>query len=274
MQPLSLYAHIAADRQLVAVNVDQVQIFLPHLKTHRAIGTKHLNACTCVVVLGKTAIVLAHISPIPGRYNENLPDIPALSHNHHEQMLEQVAQLVRVNATHFPSVSTAWGVFAFERNGTVSTRPVQSIQQQVERHLRALGFQLRSVEYEQLAAQAVVPPKGELVAFFSRAGDAELYLERKRLWPEENSQTTVSTASATNASTMPPSSRGTVIIAAASTNAPAVWKGYIITRSADGQQATLQCTFNSRRTGLAVRFTQGRQEPEIESNSQTYVLDK
>lgn len=48
--------------------------------------------------------------------------------------------------------------------------------------------------YEQMDVNATVPPKGELVGFI-RNKVVELWLEKRKLWPTYQQQTTVAQAS-------------------------------------------------------------------------------
>ncbi|KAK6442247.1 hypothetical protein LTR95_001522 [Oleoguttula sp. CCFEE 5521] len=144
-----------------------------------AIGTKGLNGCTCVVILG-TAIILAHISPLPGSYDQwagSDKDTTKASREHHDSALRNIARLVGNNAAHFPSSTTAWGIFSQSPEG-----PMRSVIAQVQTQLHLMGYGMRPAFYQEIAPKDATPPKGEVVSLH-RYGVAELYLESRRLWP-------------------------------------------------------------------------------------------
>lgn len=144
--------------QLLRVDMDDLKVYFPGTGM-RGIGTNGLNGCTCVVILGRTAILMAHISPYPGQFQQNPEhDILQANHDHHEQYMRNIEGMVKQYAAHFPSSSTAWGVFS-ENN-------VKSIERQVQSHLNAIGYTMRPAFYKKLSERQAVPPKGELVAFF------------------------------------------------------------------------------------------------------------
>ena len=143
------------------------------------IGTKGLNGYTCVVILGD-GILLAHIAPLPGRYEQwttTQKDVHQAGHKHHKRMLINVSDLVRDNARAFPTSTTAWGVFSYGANGSL-----QAVIRQVQRQLATMGYEMRPAFYQELNPTNVMPPEGELVGI-RRAGVAELYLESRKLWP-------------------------------------------------------------------------------------------
>lgn len=177
----SLFRSLHVAGQLLEVPMDDVDVFLPS-SGKRAIGTRGLNGCSCVVVLGSTAIVLAHISPYPGRASDMdlRRDLRSESHEHHEAALTTVANLVIQHKVHFPPSTTAWGIFGWSQEAG----HLHSVKEQVQARLRTMGYEMMPAFYKQMDAQAIVPPKGELVGFI-RNDISELWLERTRLWPPE-----------------------------------------------------------------------------------------
>ena len=111
------FHHYSKYRQLLEVGVDDVKVLLPD-SNEMAIGTRGLNGCTCVVILGPRAILLAHISPLPGRaadWERASEDARRRAgDDHHRRLLGTIETLVRQNARHFPSSDTAWGIFAVD----------------------------------------------------------------------------------------------------------------------------------------------------------------
>ncbi|OCK74115.1 hypothetical protein K432DRAFT_211566, partial [Lepidopterella palustris CBS 459.81] len=182
----SLFSSLHIAGQLLEVRMDGVDIFLPS-SGKRAIGTRGLNGCSCVVIMGSTAIILAQ-----GRGTEVdlTRDLSRESHEHHEEALTAVADLVRQHNGHFPPSTTAWGIFGWSQE----EGHLRSVKDQVQTHLKDMGYEMNPAFYEQMDVRAIVPPKGELVGFI-RNNVAELWLEKRRLWPMQQQQTTVAQSS-------------------------------------------------------------------------------
>ncbi|EME39771.1 hypothetical protein DOTSEDRAFT_74616 [Dothistroma septosporum NZE10] len=174
--------YCSKQKVLLEVLTDDVQI-LSLASSKQAIGTKHLNGCTCVVVFG-SAVILAHISPLPGRAQEwdnAQQDLLEASRAHHDRILGQVGQLLNQYASEFPASTTTWGVFGHHPQRGV----MRSVQQRVQGYFKDLGHDMRPAFYEEIDASKERPkrPKGELVVV--RAGKWRgLYLERNKLWPK------------------------------------------------------------------------------------------
>ncbi|KAK0257487.1 hypothetical protein B0A54_08886 [Friedmanniomyces endolithicus] len=165
---------------LLEVAADDMNVLTPSSPGKHAIGTQALNGCTCVVILGETAILLAHIQPYDGAFEQDTQrDIPKESHDHHERALAAIAQAVRQQSDSFLASSTAWGIFAWCKEDGF----VQSIFRQVQSHLQAMGYNMRSVFYDEKPVLEIAPPKGEVIAYFNSSSEAELWLEGGRLWP-------------------------------------------------------------------------------------------
>ena len=198
MSGLSPFFHYRRERQLLEVGVDDVKVLLPE-SDKIAIGTQALNGCTCVVILGTTAILLAHISPLPGRSADWERVSEAARHragyDHHQNFLQTIENLVRQNARHFPPPDTAWGIFAVDPD----QRPLQNVVQQIETHLTTIGFGFRKAFYKEIDPNDVKSPKGELVGV-RRSSGPRLYLERSQLWPKPQETTTTSAESAPSSS--------------------------------------------------------------------------
>jgi len=72
-----------------------------------AVATRKLGACSGVVVLGRTAVIMTHISP--GDPNARRGQFSA--EQHFRNLLAQVEQQYLTNRTHFPTQATAWGIY-------------------------------------------------------------------------------------------------------------------------------------------------------------------
>jgi hypothetical protein len=182
MSSLSLYASLLNAGQLLEVGMNEMKILLPNTGK-RAIGTTELNGCSCVSILGRTAIILLHVSPLPpNEQGDKSQTFHERSHGHHEAFLTSVTKILMENVSHFPPSSTAWGIFS---RGRDSAGPVEAIVDQVQNHLHALGYTMNPAFYEVLDAKMITPPKGEVVSFFNKDKIAELWLERTKLWPRQ-----------------------------------------------------------------------------------------
>jgi len=188
----SLFRRLREAEQLLEVGVDDVQLLSPG-SNKRAIGTQGLNGCTCVVMLG-TAILLAHIAPLPGSYEQwrsTDRDVRQASYDHHEDSLQNVA---RKNAHEFPTSSTAWGIFSQGPQGSM-----QTVIQQVQTHLSSIGYEIRPAFYHEINPERARAPKGELVSFHNRSGVAELWLESRKLWPKAEPPSSLTSSATGNA---------------------------------------------------------------------------
>jgi hypothetical protein len=185
MSNQSLFGSLLNAGQLLEVGMNELKILLP-TTGKRAIGTRELNGCSCVLILGKTAIILLHVSPLPTNEQwDHSRTFNELSHGHHEKFLADIAEMLVEHANHFPPSSTAWGIFS---RGRDSSGPVESIVDQVQTHLNAIGYTMRPAFYQVLDAQTIAPPKGEVVSFLDKDGIAELWLERTKLWPKQQQE--------------------------------------------------------------------------------------
>ncbi|KAK0272327.1 hypothetical protein LTR35_012910 [Friedmanniomyces endolithicus] len=180
MSALSAFQTCLQGGILLEVAADDMNVLTSSSHGKHAIGTQALNGCTCVVILGETAILLAHIQPYDGTFEQDTRrDIPKESHDHHEHALAAIAQAVRQHSDRFLAASTAWGIFACCKEDGF----VQSIFRQVQSHLQAMGYNMRPVLYDEKPFLEIVPPKGEVIAYFNSSDEAELWLEGGRLWP-------------------------------------------------------------------------------------------
>jgi len=176
---LSPYQELRRNGQLLNVQEGETRIWLPSSKK-KAIGTTGLNACQCVIILGR-AIIMAHISILPGRFSQlqiSNEDHSAKSREHRQEMLAQISRLLRDNRQYFPPSTTACGIYGDSAKDTM-----QHIYHEVQNTIRKMGYNLKGEFYEEVDTLAeTTSPKGEVLSFI-RGGQAFLYLERTRLWP-------------------------------------------------------------------------------------------
>ena len=198
------FQHYSESGGLLRVSMNDVKVLLPDSK-EIAIGTQGLNGCTCVVILGPAAILLAHIAPLPGSTAEweraSIEARHRATSDHHRGFLEAIEMLVRPNARHFPSSATAWGIFAVDPE----QRVLQSIRNQIRTRLSSMGLSMYEAFYNELSPDKVHPPKGELVGVRHSNGPG-LYLERTQLWPKKQESTTSSLAGTSSDRPAPSSS--------------------------------------------------------------------
>lgn len=181
----SLYNHLVPRQCLKEVGVDDVAILLPN-SPQIAIGTQQLNGCTCVIILGK-AIVLAHISPLPGSSqsweDHSVDNRKTAAMAHHNDFMDRVQTLVNENMDHFPPSTTLWGVFCYGADGIVDfTKEI------VQSRLERMGYRVKTANYQEIPSEGVVHPKGQIVAL-RKKDVSELYVERKKVWPPSDEMT-------------------------------------------------------------------------------------
>jgi hypothetical protein len=92
MSNQSLFETLLNAGQLLEVAMNDVKVLLP-TTGKRAIGTKELNGCSTVAILGSSAILLSHVSPLPTAqgWDKNLT-YHKLSDGHLKTHLGQVSE--------------------------------------------------------------------------------------------------------------------------------------------------------------------------------------
>ena len=73
-----------------------------------AIATRQLGGCSGLVILGRSAAIMAHIAPRPPAAQQSA----TASQQHFQNLMGQVEQLYTTHREHFPSETTAWGFYA------------------------------------------------------------------------------------------------------------------------------------------------------------------
>ncbi|EME39174.1 hypothetical protein DOTSEDRAFT_38410 [Dothistroma septosporum NZE10] len=175
---LSLYDQCEAGRILISVGADDVKILRSTDAPKRAIGTRHLNGCSCVVISGN-AVLLAHIQPLPGKAQDwaetTLEQRRTSSIAHHNDLLSRVTELLQRHNSEFPASTTTWAILANDPDGTLN-----DIVQLFRNFLSTKGYELKQAHYEQANVRGFPPkPKGELVVL--RGKNEGIYLEHRLL---------------------------------------------------------------------------------------------
>lgn len=109
-----------------------------------AIATRNLGGCSGIVVLGRTAAIMAHVAPRPPRPTATAnTETTSDSERHFMAIFDQVEHLYRQNYTHFPRGTTTWGIFA--QGFDIVTQPLRNATSQ---RFAALGLGNRHHYYD------------------------------------------------------------------------------------------------------------------------------
>lgn len=104
----SLFARAQAGHpNFVEVPMDTSGIAIVPPGGSGAIVTRRLGGCSGVVILGRSAAIMAHIAPRPPATVQTA----TASRQHFSSLLGQVEQLYNAHRAHFPSGTTSWGVY-------------------------------------------------------------------------------------------------------------------------------------------------------------------
>ncbi|KAK0926236.1 hypothetical protein LTR29_017921 [Friedmanniomyces endolithicus] len=139
-------------RNFIEVTMDHADIVLLPENQRGAIATRRLGGCSGVVILGRTAAIMAHIAPLPtgptrgaqaprrsGTADQTLSE----SEKHFTDILRHVENLYVVHRPHFPSEATIWGFYLAGAEGvTDDLRAIAS------RRFAALGLRGRHTYYQ------------------------------------------------------------------------------------------------------------------------------
>lgn len=107
----------AGHRNYVEVLMDHAEILILPENQAGAIATRRLGGCSGVVVLGRTAAIMAHIAPLPSNPSRNTQRpgaaVPGLSDSeqHFMDILSRAETLYTNNRQHFPIETTVWGFY-------------------------------------------------------------------------------------------------------------------------------------------------------------------
>ncbi|KAI7205978.1 hypothetical protein KC343_g7726 [Hortaea werneckii] len=146
----------------VEVGMNDLQILLPGLGK-KAIGTRNLNGCTAVAILGD-ALLVAHISP---RADPRSP-----GEDHLKRHLASISSLYTRYRNYFPEHTTTWTFF-----GTLGGSPMQHVVNEVQAHLKRDGLHAKPNFYPVAPATTKGLAAGEMIAAI-RPKAVELYFEK------------------------------------------------------------------------------------------------
>ncbi|KAK1050694.1 hypothetical protein LTR74_016975 [Friedmanniomyces endolithicus] len=138
------YVQLKNAGQLMEVEMETAKILLPGGAI--AIGTKDLNACSGIAILGE-AIILAHIAPLPphplGTSQQRLI-VQGEGEAHFETVMNMVQELYNTHKSRFPSQSTSWAIFGrFE--GKIAMPEKLAI---AKRRFQIMGLPMKFAQYD------------------------------------------------------------------------------------------------------------------------------
>lgn len=148
--------------EFVEVGINDLQILLPGSRKI-AIGTRNLNGCTAVAILGD-ALLVAHISP---RADPRSP-----GEDHLKRHLDSITSLYTRYQKYFPKHTTTWAFF-----GTLGGSPIQNVVKTVQTHLNRDGLRVQPKSYQVAPANTKGLSAGETIAAI-RTDAIELYFEK------------------------------------------------------------------------------------------------
>lgn len=160
--PFQMY-HRFSRGKFIEVGMNDLGILLPG-SGKTAIGTRDLNGCTAIVILGD-AILVAHISPPE--------DLGPAGQDHLERHLSGITNLFTRHRNYFPEHTTTWGFFgAFD-----GKNPTSGVVETVTTHLSRDGLLVQPIIYKVARAGTRGLAAGELIAVI-RSNAIELYFGR------------------------------------------------------------------------------------------------
>ncbi|KAK0887392.1 hypothetical protein LTR02_017268 [Friedmanniomyces endolithicus] len=106
----SMFARLDDEEQILTVDMNEVAILEPD-DDYVAIGTRDLNACSGVVIMGR-GIIMAHISPYPTGRSDNGNSDGLAGMRHFAELLAEVRDLHNQHSTLFSDDAVGWGISA------------------------------------------------------------------------------------------------------------------------------------------------------------------
>ncbi|KAK4900125.1 hypothetical protein LTR49_027544 [Elasticomyces elasticus] len=97
----------AGQAGFVEVPMDGARIVILAEGQSGAIATRRLGGCSGLVILGRSAAIMAHIAPRPPTVQQSA----TASQQHFQTLLGQVEQLYVTYRGHFPLETTGWGFY-------------------------------------------------------------------------------------------------------------------------------------------------------------------
>ena len=146
----------------VEAGMNDLDILLPGTRK-RAIGTRNLNGCTAIAILGN-ALLVAHIFP------RGDPKSPG--EEHLKRHLSSIISLYTQYENHFLKYMTTWAFF-----GTLGGSLMRSVVETVKTHLSRAGLLVQPKFYQVAPANTRGLSAGEMLAAI-RGNEIELFLER------------------------------------------------------------------------------------------------
>lgn len=168
------YIQLKDAGHLLEVEMDTVKILLPGGPI--AIGTKNLNSCSGLVVLGEQAIILAHIAPLPPHplgASSQRPVVPGEGEAHFKNMLNKVHGLYNIHKSRFPAQTTSWAIF-----GRFEAKIAMPEKLEMAKHYFAsLGLPMKCAQYDIAKASDRTNPAAGTVIGVLQNRKAYLYVE-------------------------------------------------------------------------------------------------
>lgn len=167
MDNSSVFDYCRTQNLLIEVGMNDAKILLPGDRK-AAIGTKNLNGCSAIMIMGTQAIVCAHIAPRAGIDDDDY-------RAHHLQWLRAALVLYTKHRSLFSPNTTTWGIF-----GLTEGEPLDHIVELVKSNLKANGLDAKPAYYRVTPPVIRKPPMGELIAVVKKEG-TQVILERQKL---------------------------------------------------------------------------------------------
>ena len=179
---------------MLEVKMDEVKILYPD-DNRKAIGTRNLNGCSCLVVMGRAyndGIVMAHIGPftLPGggggssSAGSSKEDAVSRGDKHFMKLFRQVANAILQSQKCKQFLAPiAWGIFGRFDDEV----PLAHLRERAKRAFKDLGIKATYSTYEVLLPGATrLPEKGTVFAVRNESHGPELYVEDVLKYPEDN----------------------------------------------------------------------------------------
>ena len=164
-------------KQILEVDMDNAAILLP--EGAPSIGTKNLNGCSGIAILGR-AFIPAHIAPLPLHSLGANPDRvvqPNEGDEHFKRLMDTVQSLFANHTQSFPTKTTAWGVFGRFRDEIALPEKVHIAQERLSK----LGLPLKPAFFDVRVPNSPMAPAAGTVIGLVPKGMSYLYPEDRLL---------------------------------------------------------------------------------------------
>ncbi|PPJ52143.1 hypothetical protein CBER1_10992 [Cercospora berteroae] len=171
MAEQSLFTRFHSRNELQVVEMNEVALLKP-TSAKRVIGTRDLNGCSAILVVGK-GIILAHISPYPPQGGSKNKSNAGLKH--FSAKVKEVVQLFDDNRALFDDETVSWSIFAQMDDET----PLEHQLDYAKRKFRKAGLPNEPAYYKVENPRPLTNPvnKGTVVAMIQSDGKCGAYLE-------------------------------------------------------------------------------------------------